>query len=202
MGIRHTQLHPEKYYHIYNRGVNKGKVFFDTESYHFFLRQYARYAHPFLETFAYCLLPNHFHLLTRVKSEQGIHQQIKADNDQPAYRHISDALSYWLKSYTQAINKKFKRTGALFERPFKRKLVEEEAYFSQLIAYIHLYPQIHGLFGNYKEYPHSSYKSHLTNMPSKLNRTEVLDWFGGLKQYHDFHESQADFSKIESLILE
>ncbi|MEM9340179.1 MAG: hypothetical protein AAGA66_15700 [Bacteroidota bacterium] len=56
MEIRKTTLEPEACYHIYNRGVNGAAVFFEEKNYSYFLRQYAVYAYPFVETFAYCLL--------------------------------------------------------------------------------------------------------------------------------------------------
>ena len=100
------------------------------------------------------------------------------------------------------MNKAYKRTGPLFEKPFKRIEVKEESYFSQLISYIHRNPEHHGLVNDFKVYPHSSYWSLLVNQPTKLEKQEVLDWFGGSKQYEKFHEMQLDTKKIQALLIE
>jgi len=55
------------FYHIYNRGNNRENIFFEENNYYYFLEKYDKYLTNYLETFAYCLLPNHFHLLVRVK---------------------------------------------------------------------------------------------------------------------------------------
>ena len=55
------------YYHIYNRGNNRGDVFFEADNYNYFLKLYAKYIEPVAETFAWCLLKNHFHCLFDLK---------------------------------------------------------------------------------------------------------------------------------------
>jgi hypothetical protein len=60
-------LLPGVCYHIYNRGNNKENIFYQPKNYGYFLRKYKEYLLPWLDTFAYCLLPNHFHLMARVK---------------------------------------------------------------------------------------------------------------------------------------
>src|SRR3990172_10896941 len=60
----------DSYYHIYNRGTNGENIFLQERNYEHFMRLYARYIEPITDTFAYCLLRNHFHLLVRVKSEE------------------------------------------------------------------------------------------------------------------------------------
>jgi REP element-mobilizing transposase RayT len=57
-----------KYYHIYNRGNNRENIFFEERNYRYFLQLYAKYIQPIADTYAYCLLYNHFHVLVRIKS--------------------------------------------------------------------------------------------------------------------------------------
>ena len=70
-----------KYYHIYNRGNNGIDVFLETENYYHFLRLYAKYIEPIADTFAWCLLKNHFHFLVRIKELSEI------DPTNLSYRH-------------------------------------------------------------------------------------------------------------------
>ena len=60
-------LEAHKVYHIYNRGINGTNIFYEERNYAYFLEKYAHYLHNWVDTFAYCLLKNHFHLLIRVK---------------------------------------------------------------------------------------------------------------------------------------
>ena len=60
------------YYHIYNRGNNGQDIFFDTGNYNYFLKLYQQYIYPIAETYAWCLMKNHFHLLVYLRSENEI----------------------------------------------------------------------------------------------------------------------------------
>lgn len=132
MDIRTTQLQPNNYYHIFNRGINGNTVFFEERNYHYFLQQYATYTFPFIETYAYCLLNNHFHLLIRVRSEDELKKVISKYTDRPLHWHVSNGFSSFIQGYTRGMNKAYNRTGALFENPFKRIEVTHEAYFFSL----------------------------------------------------------------------
>lgn len=62
------KIEPGKFYHIWNRGNNRENLFYSSRNYEYFIRLYAEYLDPVAETYAFCLLPNHFHLLIRTKS--------------------------------------------------------------------------------------------------------------------------------------
>lgn len=192
MEIRKTNLETNTYYHIFNRGINGEKVFFEEKNYKFFLQQYSKYVHPFVKTYAYCLLGNHFHFLIQVRSEEELIKIINKNKEKPYYWHVSNAFSSFLQSYTRAVNKVYKRTGAIFETPFKRIEVKNDIYFTTLVSYIHQNPQKHGIIEDFREYQHSSYQTHLFQKPTKLSREEVLAWFGNEKMYVDFHNSILD----------
>ena len=73
-------------------------------------------------------------------------------------------------------------------RPFKRKQVETDSYFSQLIHYIHANPVHHGYCKTIDEWEFSSYKSFLSNKPTRLLRNEVIEWFGNVDRFEIFHQ--------------
>lgn len=189
-------LQPETFYHIYNRGIN-GEVIFKTEdNYPNFLLKYDQYISLIAETFAYCLLSNHFHFLIRTRSEEEIFSSLFNPNRvqnpvwvKTASELISLQFSHFFNGYTQAINKQNERTGKLLELPFRRIAVENDAYFSQLVHYIHANPQRDGLIGDFREYSHSSYHSHLSDKPTKLAISQVVEWFVDRSAYKDFHKS-------------
>ena len=70
MATKTILLESESYYHIYNRGINRCDLFRETNDYRQFLRFYEKYIEPIADTYAWVLMPNHFHLLIRIKSEK------------------------------------------------------------------------------------------------------------------------------------
>ncbi|WP_338791436.1 hypothetical protein [Bernardetia sp. MNP-M8] len=191
-------------YHIYNRGIDGCNLFYEQQNYTFFLEKYAKYVSPVMDTFAYCLLGNHFHLLVRIKSEEQ-RTQLR-EKPSPKGTHItlnpSRQLGHFFNTYANAINKKYKRTGSLFEEAFERKKVTSDSYLTTLIDYIHKNPVKHGFTNDFTDYPHSSYHSHLSEKNTKLDREYVLEWFGGRNELQKFHIQQQDYDKIKDLIIE
>lgn len=199
-------------YHIYNRGINSENLFKEERNYEYFLAKYSQYLGPVVDTFAYCLLKNHFHILIRVKdhetlnsfynSSATIKSKKKIEGLHSADFIVSKQFARLFSSYSQAINKAFGRTGSLVETPFKRIEVTDNHYFTHLIWYIHFNPQKHGFVKDFREYPHSSYKTHLVEGNTKLNREEVISWFGNKKEYSDFHLLPSDENHINNFIIE
>jgi len=188
MSTTKTPLLPGHWYHIYNRGINGERLFFEEENYAYFLKLMVRYLVNSVEVYAYCLLSNHFHLLVRVLEEL----------DKPP--HL--AFSHFFNSYAQSFNKRYNRTGSLFERPFHRKLIESERYRAQLVYYIHWNPLHHGFHEDFRDYLYSSYQSILSTSPTHLKRNEVLDWFGGKEGFVEYHQKELDFEEIKEYIVE
>ncbi|MDB5227104.1 MAG: hypothetical protein JWN78_1297 [Bacteroidota bacterium] len=65
-------FYPGEFYHLFNRGNNREIIFYTDENYHYFLRQFDKYLTGFIDIYAYCLLPNHFHFLIKIKEEEEI----------------------------------------------------------------------------------------------------------------------------------
>ncbi len=180
-------LYKDKVYHIYNRGNGNEKIFFNEDNYYYFLRQYYKYLSDSLETFAYCLLPNHFHLLVRVK------------NNQPAI--VSERFRKFFISYSMSINIQEKRRGNLFQRGFKRKIIDNENYFYSAVYYIHANPVHHNIVGDLRNYKFSSYKILAGNNETRLSRDIVIEWFGGKSNFICFHsDMKRDYFSDNYLI--
>jgi putative transposase len=206
MKVNTSPLKPETYYHIYNRGINGEIVFKEERNYKYFLQLYAKYIDPIADTYAYCLLKNHFHFHIRTRTSEEtksrlfdnrIYDKLKSDSF-----YISNQFAKFFNSYAQSVNKAVQRTGGLFEESFRRIEIKDEHYFTGLIWYIHFNPQKHGFVKDFKDYRHSSYQSHLGAKATKLNREEVLNWFGGKNGYLDFHQAQYDEDAINGILLE
>lgn len=193
-----------QYYHIYNRGNNRENLFLEERNYRHFLKLYAKYIFPIADTFAYCLLPNHFHLLARIKTVDEIEKMARTDSEnlsgldlasKPPSQHFSNLFN----AYTRAFNRAYRRTGALFQRPFQRILVADQAYFTQLVIYIHQNPQKHGLVDDFQQWPYSSYRALFVDKPTQLRRAEVLDWFNGEVRLKQRHQQPIDWPLPQTL---
>ena len=188
-----------KYYHIFNRGNNQENIFIEERNYRYFLRLYAKHIMPVSNTYAYCLLRNHFHFLVRIKTVE--EQELTGLGDLSALpRKPSQQFSNLFNAYAKAFNKTYHRTGTLFQRPFGRIEVTSDSYFMQLVTYIHQNPQKHGFVNDFRTWPYSSYQALLSTKPTRLQRDDVLTWFQGVDHFEDVHRYEVDERKIAPLV--
>jgi REP element-mobilizing transposase RayT len=185
-------IQPGVFYHIYNRGNNRENVFVEPRNYAYFTQLYLKYVEPVADTYAYCLLKNHFHLLVQVK------ENLPGSLKRPA----SLAFSNVFNAYAKAINKAYGRTGSLFQHPFGRIPVDSGAYLVNLVRYIHLNPQKHGLVRDFREWPYSSYHAHVSHEETRLQREQVLSWFDGVQGFTARHASALEERAIAALTLD
>lgn len=187
-----------QYYHIYNRGNNSEKLFYQERNYEYFLKKYDYYLSDYLDTFAFVLMPNHFHLLVRIGEphRRGFENRV----DVSVSKVISHQFNKLFVSYSKAINKQECRTGALFQPRFKRKQITNNNYLRHLICYIHRNPVHHGFVEDMRDWIYSSYNRLISEKATKLKRKEVLDWFDGRKNYLEFHERIRDLRPIKNFV--
>lgn len=182
----------DTYYHIYNRGNNRENIFIQERNYEYFLNLYFKYIDPIAETYAYCLLRNHFHVLLKTRAEEEITGTLRVASvtRKPlgSEQYLSQQFSNFFNAYAKAINKAYDRTGSLFQHPFGRVPVTTDRQFWNVIAYIHQNPQKHGFVKDFREWKWSSYGIILVEKPTKLRRDAVLDWFGGKESYLEMHQ--------------
>lgn len=200
----HSPFATEEYYHIYNRGNNKENIFISDDNYSYFLSKWKKYIYPNIDTLAYCLMPNHFHFLIKVKSEDTFntllaeHSLTKSQRPSKTEQiNINELLEKQFQklfmSYSKAFNKQQNRTGSLFQKRFKRVRVEDDSKITRLIQYIHHNPIHHRFTQNYEEWKYSSYTAMIKNKQTLLNKEEVLNWFDGEEQFHLFHQDMRHF---------
>ena len=180
-------------YHLYNRGINRENIFLEERSYRYFLQLYTRHVSPIADTYAFCLLRNHFHFLVRIKDLPDPEDPSTA---KPPSQHFSNLFN----AYAKAFNRAHDRTGSLFQRPFGRIEVTSDAHFAWLVVYIHHNPQKHRFVNDYRDWPYSSYHAHLSDQPTRLQREEVLGWFDGPQGFAIAHRRQPDTRLFSPLI--
>jgi putative transposase len=143
MPTRSVLFLADHYYHIYNRGVNREKIFFSSENYLYCIRllkkNLARYS---ITIVAYCLMPNHFHFLLKPGQDNNVSQFMKS----------------LFTSYVQAVNKQQGRQGPLFQGRFCAVVVDKEEYLVHLVRYIHLNPAMAKLVSTPEAWTYSNYR--------------------------------------------
>jgi|GEM_PF-616109 len=180
---RQVSLIAGQYYHVFNRGNNRGDIFFERENYLFWMKRFREYVvgtysdfcsdFRSLEDFgslglgdqrpahakviAYVLMPNHYHVLLQALDDQ-----------------LSAAMQKFSISYTKAINERFDRVGSLFQGAFEAKLVDNENYLRHLSRYIHLNPVHARLCDQPEQWEFSSYREYVIDQTSEVLKTSEV----------------------------
>jgi putative transposase len=183
----------DAYYHIYNRGIDDREIFCDDQDYAMFLqllkRHLSREQHKsdrgaVYETFAgrvelqaYCLMPTHFHLL------------IYLNNDK---RAIANLLRRVFGAYTTYYNKKYQRSGPLFQGPYKAARIEKQEHL------VHVTRFIHRNHDDYYNWPHSSLQYYIGDLktdwvvPDRVYRLYEWGAYEKILNDHSGHVSAHD----------
>lgn len=194
---QYEPLRPGGVYHIYNRGNNGESLFKEKRNYYYFLKKYQQYCSQILQTYAYVLLNNHFHLLVRVNEDVTVPGK---DGKSQINLIASRQLSHFFNAYAQSINQSCQRKGKLFSQPFKRKLVERSSHFNRLIRYIHLNPAHHGFVSDFRAWEFSSWHALLQETDSFLAKERVLAGFESKIHFEKYHEDLQDTEYSNDLI--
>lgn len=184
------------YYHIYNRGINSCNIFNNSSNYVHFLKLYEKHVLPIADTYAWVLMPNHFHFLVRIKEEDEVLHPSSFEN-LTGVKAPHQYFSNLFNSYSKAYNKQNKRHGSLFERPFKRKLINSEDYLKRVLLYIHNNPVHHGFTEQAVEYLWSSYLSFTSTKPTYLKRDIAIEWFEDLQNFKTLHKGKKEFDDLD-----
>jgi REP element-mobilizing transposase RayT len=179
------QFQSGHYYHVFNRGNNYENIFREIQNYDYFLLLMLKHLLPICEIFAYCFMPNHFHLLIQIKSIDNLPEDYKSGK-----KKLHQPFSNFFNAYTKAVNKKYHRRGSLFQEHLKRNRIESDTYFKNLILYIHLNPDHHRFKESYNNYPFSSYAEYISMKDSFIEKGYVLELFGDLENFVYCHEQK------------
>ena len=195
-------------YHIFNRGNNSQQLFFNRKNYIFFLEKIKQYILPYADILAWCLMPNHFHLMVYVnKVEIPVERVTLNDIDQVTSSHLTNkrklnnSIAIMLRSYTRAIQKQENRTGSLFQSRTKAicltqiegitpawfqtrygtsiNIIDSEKEYPQVcFNYIHLNPVKGGIVKSQKDWEFSSYLDYVGKRNGKLINKNRANEFG------------------------
>jgi putative transposase len=186
-------LIPGRFFHIFNRGNNRENLFREERNYEYFLKLYAYHILPIADTYAYCLMKNHFHFLVKIK--EGLDERSFSAG-------FSKPFSNFFNAYSRAFNRAYDRTGALFQRPFSRIPVEHNLHLLRLIVYIHQNPQKHSFAKDYREWPYSSFQVLFSSPPTFVNRRNVMKLFGTRRRWNTKHRIMLAGPDLDKLAPE
>jgi len=186
-----TPLEADKIFHIYNHAVGKDNFFNSSENYSFFLLKLKEYLQNYIDIYAYCLMPNHFHFVIKVKSEKIVLNEFVRPtrfskprrSDIAVPNIISRQFSHFFNSYAKAYNKENNRMGSLFKNRFNREPIEDEIYLKKAIIYTHKNPVEADFVKIASEWKFSSYNSIISKKETLLKRSEVIDLFEDIENF-------------------
>jgi len=174
-------------YHLYNRGNNQQKIFFQPDNYIFFLKKVRRYVLPYCNILSYSLMPNHFHFLIHA-DERTIATKTIRDH---AKNVLSEGIRLLLSSYTQAINKQNKSSGSLFQQNTKAQSIVKGSrnYDLTVFHYIHQNPYRANLVGRMEDWEFSSFKDYCGQRDGTLCNKELAIKLLGLNMKTFYEDS-------------
>ena len=192
-------LIPSNYYHVYNRAIGFEKLFVEDDDYLFFLGKTKKYLLPVCNILAYCLMPNHFHFIVKIKSISEVDELFisqlgnefyhKKNSHDENYRinRISQQFGNLFNCYAKRYNHMNLRIGSIFKQNFRRKVITETDYLRTAICYTHQNPVEAGLVNNMEDWSHSSFCCFKENKSELISLDEVIELFGGEKNFLDLH---------------
>ena len=217
-------LQPDRSYHIFNHANGFENIFRIEANYVYFLEKYRLFISPIAETYAYCLMPNHFHLVVRIRKRETIEALIRVNND-PSIRYnfskvssfdkemnqvsnfgkvigdrdiekyLSKQFANLFSCYTQSFNKVYHRKGSLFIKNFKREPISDKIYFLNAIVYTHRNPIHHGFREKYQDWEYSSYNDIVDGVCDFIEISKLLTMTDGLESFKEIHRhSLEDFT--------
>jgi putative transposase len=184
MPRRQVILQTGNYYHVYNRGNNRQLIFFERDNYIYFLRQLRNHLiENGVDLIAYCLMPNHYHLLVYLKTDR-----------------FSQLMQAFTLSYVKAINKRYQRVGSLFQGRFEAIQVDRDEYLLHLTRYIHLNPVRANIVEKAENWEFSSYQEYIDMRRRSLSKIdEVRSHFNSVDDYRYFLEDLTSERLIQHL---
>ena len=219
LAMRKIKFQTDHYYHVFNRGVDKRNIFLDKNDYTRFIRSMHSFNQlkptrslyfldnlkrqkgteslnfrdsvPLIEIITYCLIPNHYHFLLKQITDGG----------------VSEFIKRIATGYTTYFNQKNKRSGVLFQGPFKAVEIRSDGQLQKISCYINGNSEIHNIT-KATSWTWSSYMDYLNLRKGNLcNKNIILDQFKNIEEYKNLtttiiNDSKQQKEEIKNFLLE
>jgi len=193
-------------YHIYNQGNNRQKIFYNRKNYLFFLKKLNEYILPFSEVLAWCLMPNHFHLMVLIKEVESQGFTLSetltnaTSNPSSTKRTFNNSIGILLRTYTRAINKQEGATGSLFRKETKAECINcfKSAKPNFILNNISINNHL-----SEKQYPQICF-NYIHQNPVRANLTNIAtDWeFSSARDYKGLRNCTLINKEISKVYVE
>lgn len=206
------------FYNIFSPENGKELFFYTDENYFFFLKKFSETVLPFADLYGYCLLPNHFQLLIKIKDEKSVFEYLKMNGNFPDETvtlesikalslgegmanldifgmHISRLFSNFFNAYSKSINEQQKKRGNLFAKGFKIKLLESSSDLMQCLINMHNSPLQNKLVTKIEDWKFSSFEALSSDKATKLKRDEAMSWFENKEHFLTCHHQKIEYSQ-------
>ncbi len=195
------KVNPDNLYHIYNQGNNHQNIFLAREDYIIFLEEMRKLIMPHCEIVAWCLMPNHFHLM--VCTDERVAVQIKQGG--LIIDKLTNGVRKLLSGYARMYNKKYNRSGSLFRQKTKCKLLSDESvlashslsvidYCSNCFHYIHQNPWKAKLVTRMEDWEYSSFLDYAGLRKGSLCNKQLAEKHCSYNEENFMKESYRDIS--------
>ncbi len=164
----HAPFEEERFYHIFNRSINRESIFFTNRNCDFFLKKFHEYLSPYVDSWAWVLMKNHFHWLVKIRPvDEDFLLAVSGDSTLKAKKFLEDKdINTFLEgqfkrlfsSFALAFNKEHERTGSLFQKRFRRLKLDTEMDVYRILDYIHQNPVKHGFVDEPGLWKYSSFR--------------------------------------------
>ncbi len=186
--MKTTLLQPGRYYHIFNC-AKSGELLFNTEEdFKFFLKLYKSHIVPVAETFAYCLLQDHLHLLVRIR--------------ETAQGSLFKPFAILFNAYAKGYNKQNGKEGRVFKFKLKQMEIRRETYLSEMIRYINQNARRHGVTEDLTQYRFSSYRATVSDTSGFVDRKELVQHLGQGETLVRNLNTPVDEQRVKMFLLE
>jgi putative transposase len=184
-----TKLVEGEFYHLYGRSLaQNGKLFYQARNYDSFLKNFDKYLGAYLDIWAYCLIPNHFHFLVRVK--------LKVDTT------ILEKWREFAKHYSQLVNKQENRLGNLFQEPPRFLKIKSQSDLLSMVKYINYNPVYHGLVDKPSDWRYSSQNGAARNRLTNPEINKLMAIFDSRNAFAHYHVQPNEFDSISYCLVD
>ena len=192
---------PDTHYHVCHHANSEELLFRSDENYRYLLRLTVKYICPVANVLAYCLMPNHFHLLIRTCGLETLQDKMrqKPKTESPD-SFLIQQFSNLCNAYSKAFNRLYNRRGALFRRTLQRKHITNDRQLLNTLIYIHQNPVHHGFTPNWEDWQYSSVHNYLTEKPGNVSTKDIYQKIGTKLEFRKMHEEFALADLQEDLL--
>ena len=169
---RNLRIQIPGYYHVFNRANNRRSIHLASDTYQCFLSLLEYISVKFkLTIYAYCVMANHYHIVLKTTED-----------------NLSRAFQEFGRIYSRHINQVVHGAGPTFESRYRSKYIDTDAYFLQVIRYVHLNPVEANIVDHPSEYFWSSFSQYLNEESSLIPVHDILGRFQNISEFDYYHE--------------